>query len=70
MSASPRNAASHCRIGRFTICAGASRLNRMDLPCSRSTLPLHAGGKNPGSTSGRLVHEHVSRVHRPHGANA
>jgi hypothetical protein len=28
----------------------SSRLNRMDLPCSRQTLWPHAGGKNPGST--------------------
>src|SRR5216684_7701610 len=28
------------------------RLNRMDLPCSRCFLWLHAGGTNPGSTSG------------------
>ena len=28
------------------------RLNRMDLPCSRWTLWLHAGGTNPGSTAG------------------
>src|SRR5216684_1251300 len=27
------------------------RLNRMDLPCSRQRLWLHAGGTNPGSTS-------------------
>jgi hypothetical protein len=25
----------------------------MDLPCSRRSLWLHAGGKNPGSTAGR-----------------
>jgi hypothetical protein len=31
----------------------SSRLNRMDLPCSRCFLWLHAGGTNPGSTSGR-----------------
>ncbi len=30
-----------------------SRLNRMDLPCSRQAPWLHAGGKNPGSTSAR-----------------
>ena len=35
------------------------RLNRMDLPCSRRPLWLHAGGTNPGSTSGR------SRMARP-----
>src|ERR1700722_16655538 len=29
------------------------RLNRMDLPCSRCFLWLHAGGTNPGSTSDR-----------------
>jgi hypothetical protein len=29
------------------------RLNRMDLPCSRQRLWLHAGGTNPGSTSDR-----------------
>jgi hypothetical protein len=28
------------------------RLNRMDLPCSRCSLWLHAGGTNPGSTAG------------------
>src|ERR1700688_1731835 len=28
-------------------------LNRMDLPCSRCFLWLHAGGTNPGSTSDR-----------------
>ena len=28
------------------------RLNRMDLPCSRCSPWLHAGGTNPGSTSG------------------
>ena len=27
------------------------RLNRMDLPCSRCSLWLHAGGTNPGSTA-------------------
>jgi hypothetical protein len=27
------------------------RLNRMDLPCSRRSLWLHAGGTNPGSTA-------------------
>ena len=30
-------------------------LNRMDLPCSRRSLWLHAGGKNPGSISGRSL---------------
>ena len=30
------------------------RLNRMDLPCSRCFLWLHAGGTNPGSTPGHL----------------
>src|ERR1700687_622067 len=29
------------------------RLNRMDLPCSRCFLWLHAGGMNPGSASDR-----------------
>src|SRR6202158_633478 len=29
------------------------RLNRMDLPCSRCFLWLHAGGTNPGSASDR-----------------
>ena len=31
------------------------RLNRMDLPCSRWSLWLHAGGTNPGSTA---AHSH------------
>src|SRR5258706_11883039 len=31
----------------------SSRLNRMDLPCSRCFLWLHAGGMNPGSASDR-----------------
>src|SRR6202035_1549062 len=31
------------------------RLNRMDLPCSRCFLWLHAGGTNPGSISGRSL---------------
>ena len=31
------------------------RLNRMDLPCSRQRLWLHAGGTNPGSISGRSL---------------
>jgi hypothetical protein len=30
-------------------------LNRMDLPCSRCFLWLHAGGTNPGSISGRSL---------------
>src|SRR3954464_13420496 len=34
-------------------------LNRMDLPCFRRSLLLHAGGKNPGSTADR------SRWHGP-----
>ena len=31
------------------------RLNRMDLPCSRCFLCLHAGGTNPGSTPSHLL---------------
>src|SRR6266550_1352539 len=31
------------------------RLNRMDLPCSRCFLWLHAGGTNPGSISSRSL---------------
>ena len=31
------------------------RLNRMDLPCSRCSLWLHAGGTNPGSTAGHSL---------------
>ena len=31
------------------------RLNRIDLPCSRCFLWLHAGGTNPGSISGRSL---------------
>ena len=31
------------------------RLNRMDLPCSRQRLWLHAGGTNPGRISGRSL---------------
>lgn len=31
------------------------RLNRMDIPCSRCSLWLHAGGTNPGSTAGHSL---------------
>src|SRR5713226_8167227 len=41
------------------------RLNRMDLPCSRCFLWLHAGGTNPGSISGRSLQRGL-RFRLPH----
>src|SRR5262245_27647736 len=41
---------SPSRLGGLAGSTGL-RLNRMDLPCSRPTLWLHAGGTNPGSIS-------------------
>ena len=42
------------------------RLNRMDLPCSRRSLWLHAGGTNPGSTAGHSQMLRDLRFRLPH----